>query len=613
MARTDNLKNYLTDVADAIREKINTTDKIKASEFDDKIREISGASEQWEWALDNVINFGVANPTYFRNWTYLKVLPNYLEDKCFEIANWSGAFSGCTNLTEANINTSNGTNFSSIFYNCSKLINVINTGDFSKGLDFTNAFRNTRVTDDVVQKFSFDSITNGFGMFGYGTKITQLPKFNHETITNMGEMFWDSSLSDLGETDLSFPNVTNADYIFGQTQITKVPNLFLPKATSAKGLFKNCSKLNNFLQTLDIPKVTTVYQLFKDCTSLTEIGNINAPLATASNDIFNGCTNLTSIGGLDLSICTNINGAFYNCANLKTIGKLSIPKVQTFNNPFYNCKTLESIEQLNVSSATTLASLFARSSNLKSIDFVNSTSKVTSFSGLFAGKTMLETVKGLDLSSATSLVGMFANCSNLKNITFVENSIKINFNLGSSSLLSDESIQSLINGLATVETAQNLTVHNDISTKLTDEQKSTITSKNWNIVIPQSGEVETELEVTDANTLIATIDGRQFTKTNDGLAIACIIKFANYTGVLLVSEVEEAVTFTALGRNFTSAGSFTYDDKNYYYSSREYFMGGNNIVSDYPYLNDITQKTYSNDNNGSKEASTDLLNYYFNK
>lgn len=564
MARTDNLKNYLADVADAIREKTNTTDKIKASEFDDKIRGISGGSEQWEWALNNVINFGSANPTFFKGNTYLKVMPNYLEDKCLEITNWSGAFSECTNLTEANINTSNGTNFSKIFYNCSKLINVINTGDFSKGLDFTNAFRNTRVTDDAVQKFSFDSITNGSAMFGYGTKITQLPKFNHETITNMGEMFWQCSLSDLGTDDLNFPNVTNAEWIFGETQVVKAPNLSFPNATSAKGIFR-------------------------DCLNLTSVANFNIPNATNVAEAFKGCTNLT------------------------TIGVLSIPKMRTFNNLFYNCKTLESIEQFNVSSATNLASLFARSNNLKSVDFVNSTSKVTNFSGLFAGKTVLETVKGLDLSSATNLASMFASCSNLKNITFVENSIKINFNLGSSSLLSDESIQSLINGLATVKTAQKLTIHNDVATKLTNEQKATISSKNWNIVIPQGGEVKTELEVTDANTLIATIYGRQFTKTNDGLAIACTVTFDSYTGILLVSEVKEAVTYSALGRNFTSAGSFTYDDKNYYYSSREYFMGGHTIISDYPKLNDISGKTYTNDNNGSEEASTDLLNYYFNK
>lgn len=589
MARTDNLKNYLTDVANAIREKTNTTDKIKASEFDNKIRGISGASEQWEWALNTIINFSSANPTFFKGNKYLKVMPNYFNEECAKITNWSDAFNDCSNLVDVDIDTSAGVNFTSTFRACTKL------------------------TNESIKNLNFDKMTNGFAMFGYGTKITQLPRFNHDTITNMGEMFWASALSDLGEMDLNFPNVTIADHIFGQTQITKVPNLSFPKATTAKGLFQNCSKLNNFLQNLDIPKVTTVYQLFQGCTSLTEIGNIEAPLATASNDMFSGCTNLVSIGNVSLDSTTNTNGLLTNCKNLKTIGVLSVPKVKSFGNLFKGCSNLESIGQFNVSSATDLASLFVQSNNLKSVDFVNSTSKVTNFSGLFAGKTVLETVKGLDLSSATNLASMFASCSNLKNITFVENSIKINFNLGSSSLLSNESIQSLINGLATVETTQNLTIHNDVATKLTDEQKATISSKNWNIVIPQGGEVKTELEVTDANTLIATIDDRQFTKINDGLAIACTVTFDIYTGILLVSEVEEAVTYSALDCNFTSVGSFTYDDKNYYYSSREYFMGGHTIISDYPKLNDISGKTYTNDNNGSEKASTDLLNYYFNK
>lgn len=456
MARTDNLKNYLTDVANAIREKTKTTDKIKASEFDDKIRGISGASEQWEWALNNVINFSSANPTFFKGNKYLKVMPNYFNEECAKITNWSNAFNGCSNLVDVDIDTSDGTNFTSTFRACTKL------------------------TNESIKNLNFDKMTNGFAMFGYGTKITQLPNFNHEIITNMGEMFWASALSDLGETDLNFPKVTNADYIFGETQITKVPNLSFPEATTAKGLFQSCLKLNSFLHNLDIPKVTTVYQLFKGCTSLTEIGSIEAPLATISNDMFSGCTNLVSIGNVSLASTTNTNGFLTNCTNLKTIGVLSVPKVKSLGNPFKGCSNLESIGEFNVSSATLLPS-FADSTNLKSIDFVNSTSKVTNFSELFNGKTLLETAKGLDLSSATNVSNMFLGCSNLKNVTFVENSIKISFNLGDSPLLTDESIQSLINGLATVTSQQTLTLHADVKSKLTEEQKSAITSKNWQL------------------------------------------------------------------------------------------------------------------------------------
>ena len=45
MARTDNLTNFLTDVANAIREKTGETGTIYAKDFDAKISSISGSSE----------------------------------------------------------------------------------------------------------------------------------------------------------------------------------------------------------------------------------------------------------------------------------------------------------------------------------------------------------------------------------------------------------------------------------------------------------------------------------------------------------------------------------------------------------------------------------------
>ena len=45
MARTDNLSNFLTDVADAIRTKTGGTEKIQASQFDKEIENISSGDE----------------------------------------------------------------------------------------------------------------------------------------------------------------------------------------------------------------------------------------------------------------------------------------------------------------------------------------------------------------------------------------------------------------------------------------------------------------------------------------------------------------------------------------------------------------------------------------
>ena len=45
MARTDTLPNFLTDVADAIREKKGTEETIQASDFDTEIASISSGAD----------------------------------------------------------------------------------------------------------------------------------------------------------------------------------------------------------------------------------------------------------------------------------------------------------------------------------------------------------------------------------------------------------------------------------------------------------------------------------------------------------------------------------------------------------------------------------------
>lgn len=410
------------------------------------------------WAL-NTIGFGKSNPKAFAGNKRLYYFPRFMNSKCLEIIDWSGAFSECTNLTEVNINTSNGTNFSNIFYNCSKLINIINTGDFSKGLDFTNAFRGCKsLTDETIKNLKFDNITNGFGMFGYGTKITQLPKFNHETITDMGEMFWDCSLSDLGETDLNFPNVTNADWIFGQTQITKVPNLFFPKATTTKGLFQNCSKLIT-ISGLSIPKTINVARMFQ------------------------GCSNLESVPVLDLTFAQCIVYLFQNCSKIKTVKFSNIPD-RNFNEGsiyvFNNCTSLEKIERTANPLCRGNCDNFA-SGCTSLVEFDQDTSKVTSFYHMFDGDISLETIKTIDGTASQSFADTFKNCSALKNIEITPGTINWSISFADSPLLSAKSVQSIIDGLATVTSQRTLTLHTDVKSKLTDEQKSAIASKNWKL------------------------------------------------------------------------------------------------------------------------------------
>ena len=76
----------------------------------------------------------------------------------------------------------------------------------------------------------------------------------------------------------------------------------------------------------------------------------------------------------------------------------------------------------------------------------------------------------------------FNNCSKLENVTF-EGELKLSISFVTSPLLSDASIQNIIDCLSdlTGQTAQTITFHADVKAKLTDEQIATITSKNWTL------------------------------------------------------------------------------------------------------------------------------------
>lgn len=121
---------------------------------------------------------------------------------------------------------------------------------------------------------------------------------------------------------------------------------------------------------------------------------------------------------------------------------------------------------------------FRYATALKRIVGVN-TEKATNVSGIFFGCVALETIeKPLNFSNVTDMRNSFSNCFALKQVYFVEETIKKSITFHSS-VLSAESIQSIIDGLATVETAQDLTLHSTILAQLTEEQWKTAEDKNW--------------------------------------------------------------------------------------------------------------------------------------
>lgn len=125
---------------------------------------------------------------------------------------------------------------------------------------------------------------------------------------------------------------------------------------------------------------------------------------------------------------------------------------------------------------------------LKRVTLNVDTQNCNNFFRTFCYLNALETVDGkpLNLSKVTvkAYTTVFYKTDLLKEVRFVANTIPLSIDFSSATLLSNDTIQSIIDGLAdlTDSTAQMLTLHANVGAKLTDEQKATITAKNWTLV-----------------------------------------------------------------------------------------------------------------------------------
>ena len=109
--------------------------------------------------------------------------------------------------------------------------------------------------------------------------------------------------------------------------------------------------------------------------------------------------------------------------------------------------------------------------------------KVSTIIYLCNGCTSLETIHLKNLQKTTNVDGSFIKCSALKNV-IIEGEIGSNINFGDSPLLTYESIDSIGNAVIDVtgQTSKTITFNKVVIERMTDEQKSMFTNKNWTIV-----------------------------------------------------------------------------------------------------------------------------------
>lgn len=140
MARVDSLGHFLSDVAEAIKTKKGDDTPILASEFDTEITNLPSGGSSHAWSA---IGYN-GEPKSFQetfehskeiydNWdnTIIDLNSKFIEDKKLiwfplvdtsNVTNMSSMFNNCTSLTEVpQLNTSNVTNMRYMFSSCNKL------------------------------------------------------------------------------------------------------------------------------------------------------------------------------------------------------------------------------------------------------------------------------------------------------------------------------------------------------------------------------------------------------------------------------------------------------------------------------------------------------------
>lgn len=313
---------------------------------------------------------------------------------------WFSACSSLTDLDLTNLDTSNVTNFDSLFARCVKLTDL-------------SSLRLWNTSNVVTMVYMFQGSLNE----NRGSDLQTLHGLENWNVSNV----------------LSF------DYIFNYcnklNDISAVKDWKTDKAINLFHAFDNCSSLQSLeaLQNWNTSRVTDLSYAFYQCSSLASLNGLakwDTSSVTNLSYAFYRCSSLTSLDGLanwNTSKLENLKDTFYGCYRLTSLDGLAewnTSQVTTLQETFYGCSQITSLDGLtkwNTSQVTTLSKTFRNCTSIASLKGLMNwdTSKVTTLFDTFAQCYAFKSLEGLKnwkVDKVTSMSGTFSQCSNLEDI-----------------------------------------------------------------------------------------------------------------------------------------------------------------------------------------------------
>lgn len=265
----ENIVELLTDVADAIREKKGSTEKINAQNFASEIRSIEtsdgGSASGWTGHADaeglRAIGWDDEDIAYYQahgvNW-------NEEDDEYHKVTDDNKALYGV--LTADNIQ------------------------DYKARIVY-------------LPKIDTSGIIMMDSLFKSCALMIAIPNINTDNVTSMKEMF-SGCYCLTCVSALNTVNVTDMTYMFAFCyNLPCVPLFDTSNVTSMAQMFYYCEALRT-IPSYDTSKIKTFSMLYRDCISLSHIKMIDAIKLQTPNNAFLNCISLTyvNIKNLNTSI-----------------------------------------------------------------------------------------------------------------------------------------------------------------------------------------------------------------------------------------------------------------------------------------------------------------------
>ena len=260
-----------------------------------------------------------------------------------KINNFSNMFQDCYALTSIdieNLSVKFATDVSSMFLNCRSLT-ILDLSNWTENniIGASSLFNKCFKLESIIgiENINTSNVTYMSNMFYNCQALTSLDlsKWNINNVVSLDGMFY--SCNNLTSLDLRNWNTSNVETIGGMfgycsklSKINGIENFNVDKVYSFNNLFINCSELtsldlsqwnigNNVSH--DIAGIFYCAYMFKNCSKLTKILGIekfNVKNSNTLTEMFYNCSELTSLdlSQWDLNNIESINGAFYGCKKL---------------------------------------------------------------------------------------------------------------------------------------------------------------------------------------------------------------------------------------------------------------------------------------------------------